>query len=99
MACWVRWTSEARFGGWNRPSALWSPPLELKWFATTMTLRPWNTNSAASGFREAVHAALVGSTRPGFRLSVAVPSAAVETATASSEPPAVPGARLTRAGL
>ena len=63
-----------------------------------MTLRPWNTNSAASGFREAVHAALVGSTRPGLRLSVAVPSAPVETATASVEPPAGPAARLTRAG-
>ena len=29
-----------RVGGWNRPSALWSPPLELKWTLTRTTRRP-----------------------------------------------------------
>ena len=99
IACCVRCTSEERFGGWKRPSAVWSPPLELKWLATTMTVRPWKTNSPASGLRDDVQAGLVGSTRPGLRLRVAVPSAAVLTATASSDPPGVPGASETRSGL
>ena len=52
-------------GGWKRPSSGWSPPLELKWLATTKTGLPSQRTSPASGLREFANAVLAGSMRPG----------------------------------
>ncbi len=76
---WTTWAWPARCtvedcaGNWKRPSAFWSPPLELKWLAITNTLRPRNSNSPASGLRLVVHTGLVGSIRPGDRVSAGSP--------------------------
>src|SRR6266511_1456253 len=68
-ACWFRCVSEARCGGWKRPNSGWSPPFELKWLAIMKKLRFRILNSAASGFRLELHAALVGSLRQSSELS------------------------------
>ena len=55
-----RWLSVTRSGGWKRPNSGWSPPLELKWFATAMIVLPRQRNSPASGLRLAVNAGFCG---------------------------------------
>src|SRR5690606_29574839 len=60
-----RWVSEERAGGWLTPVRLSSPPLDEKWLAITMTVRPRKVNSPARGLRLSVNASEVGSTRPG----------------------------------
>ena len=68
-ACWCRWTSLDRVGGWKRPNSGSSPPFELKWLATTNSRLPWYMNSAASGLRLSLNAGFVGSIRPGLNVS------------------------------
>ena len=58
-----------RSGGWKRPNSGWSPPLELKWFATANTVSPRQRNSPASGLRLVVNAGFGGSSRPGLNVS------------------------------
>src|SRR3954469_18532002 len=72
-ACPERRTADDCAGNWKRPSALWSPPLELKWLAIAKTVLPRKLNSAASGLRLVVQTGLVGSMRPGDRVSAGSP--------------------------
>ena len=58
-----------RFGGWRWPNSGSSPPFELKWLATTITVLPFHVNSPASGLRLALNAGLAGSMRPGLNVS------------------------------
>src|SRR3954454_8527125 len=50
-ACACRWSSLTRTGGCRWPNSGSSPPLELKWLATTITVLPFHVNSPASGLR------------------------------------------------
>src|SRR5262245_55388493 len=69
VACWTRCTSLLRVGGWTAAESGKSPPLELKWLAPTNSCcgssSSLKLNSATSGLRLEVHAAFVGSIRPG----------------------------------
>ena len=65
-ACWWRWVVEDCTGGCRRPNSGSSPPLELKWFAITNTVLPFQRNSPASGLRLLLNAGSFGSMRPGL---------------------------------
>src|SRR4051794_37126656 len=72
-ACACRWSSLTRTGGWRWPNSGSSPPLELKWLATTITVLPFHVNSPASGLRLVVNAVFPGSMRPGLNVRCASP--------------------------
>lgn len=97
-ACRTRWVSEVRAGGWKRLSRPWSPPLELKWLATTKTGRPWKENWPARGLRLFAQAALPGSIRPGEAVRRGLPWEPVTLTGVEASPPAM-SVNETRAGL
>ncbi len=99
LACFVRWTSELSVGGWKTPCDGWSPPLELKWLATTKTCSPRKVNSPTSGLRLLFQASEVGLMRPGDteRRTPFLPSATAWTPVVESPPGR--STKVTRAGL
>ncbi len=99
VACASRCASVTRAGGWKRPNSGWSPPLELKWLATTNTVLSLKTNSPASGLRLLVQAVLAGSIRPGDTDRCGLPFGPATTSTAVVASPPGRSTKVTRAGL
>ena len=61
--------AELRPAAGRRPNSGSSPPLELKWLATTKIVLPFQVNSPASGLRLSSNAGSSGSMRPGLNVS------------------------------